>query len=261
MIDLHIGNILLQIPGLESWNETQILSRFGRPVRVNIYRLDGLPVEDSPKIPKYTVASSHVTKAFNFNGSVMIADFGSAYLASEEENSHRTSIEPAVCAPERVFGCPFGLPSDIWSLGCTIFAIVSGVNPFGSMGSSYSKDSTMLDILRTLGKPPEPWWSQWQEKQRKLGISDQEVMKQTIIRRSLAETIKEISTGSGDTGEEVLLMPVRKDEFSEDDIHGMVDLLSRMLVYEPERRLAASEVLAHPWMKSLQAEIKPHPAA
>ncbi|MCJ1248986.1 hypothetical protein MMC30_006207 [Trapelia coarctata] len=247
--DLHIGNILLQIPGLKSWNDQQILSHFGKPVRDKFQRLDGLPVEPSPGIPQYIVEASHVTKPLNFDGSIMIADFSSAFRSSRGAKCLPTSVNSAACAPEIILGYPFDLPSDIWSLGCTIFAIVSGLEPFGNI--MCGKNSILLEILWTLGKPSEPWWTQCPEAVRELGEVDQGVMKAAIIRRSLAERITEISLGNVDKGEDVDLMPVRKGEFSDNDIEGMVDLLSRMLVYEPEKRLTASEVLAHPWMKSL----------
>jgi len=202
------------------------------------------------------VAAAHVTKPFKFNGSIMIADFGSAFRSSQGDKSLRTSIQPAVCAPERILGHPFDLPSDIWSLGCTIFATVSGLDSFDSMRLLGGRDSTMLDIMRTLGKPPESWWSQWQEKRNQHGVANQESIKDAIIHRSLAEKITEIRMGNIEDREAFDLMPVRNGDFSDDDIEGMVDLLSRMLVYEPGKRLTALEVLAHPWMKSLQAEVQ-----
>jgi len=282
-IDLHTSNILLQIPGLKSWNNQQILSHFGKPRRYKSPRLDGLPVEPCPGIPRYMVAVSHVKKPFNFNGSIMIADFGSAFRSSRGAKCLPTSVEIGSCAPERILGYPFDLPSDIWSLGCTIFATISGLEPFGNNTAGEDatffrgEDVTLLDILRTLGKPSESWWTQWPEEVKEYVLADQDVMNDAIISCSLAERIREISSGNDD-GDEVepmpvrkgefsdgdievvdLLsrpMPVRKGEFSDGDIEGMVDLLSRMLVHEPERRLTASEVLAHPWMKSLQAEVE-----
>lgn len=207
------------------------------------------------------VAVSHVKKPFNFNGSIMIADFGSAFRSSRGAKCLPTSVEIGSCAPERILGYPFDLPSDIWSLGCTIFATISGLEPFGNNTAGEDatffrgEDVTLLEILRTLGKPSESWWTQWPEEVKEYVLADQDVMNDAIISCSLAERIREISSGNDD-GDEVEPMPVRKGEFSDGDIEGMVDLLSRMLVHEPERRLTASEVLAHPWMKSLQAEVE-----
>ena len=64
-------------------------------------------------------------KRIDFNGSVMLADFGSAFL---ETDSTRPKENPylVVTSPERLRAKYYGLPADVWSLGCTILELVTG---------------------------------------------------------------------------------------------------------------------------------------
>ena len=113
----------------------------------------------------------------------------------------------------------------------------------------------MLEILCTLGKPPESLWAQWVAQEKALDKSEQEIEEETVVTRPLVERVAEIRLGNEDEG-----LLARENEFSEKFIEGMVDLLTRMLVYEPERRLTATEVLAHPWMKALKQDVESQPA-
>lgn len=61
-LDLHPGNVLLQIPDLDSWSEEQILTYYGQPVREEINRMDGLPRELSSELPQYAVVAAKGTK-------------------------------------------------------------------------------------------------------------------------------------------------------------------------------------------------------
>lgn len=261
-IDLHSENILLEFPNLNSWNENQILAHFGEPFRQEIKRTNGLPLKTAldpcPELPSYAVSvlPCSISEPYILDGSIKIADFGSAYLAGEPKAKARTPYRPGTYAPERLLGHPYDLPSDIWSLGCTIFALMSGLELFESMGSLAGKVSTMRDILETLGRPPSPWWAQWQEAEERRGVTDQEIQNRSHVLQSLTDIVKEIRSGTFDEEKESDLMPDQTQDIALEDIEGMTDLLGRMLVYEPERRLTASEVLAHPWVKSLEAEIR-----
>lgn len=65
------------------------------------------------------------------DGRVMLADFGIATsLASEDIDQHSSAGSPAYMAPERFRAEPTGPPSDLWSLGATLYAAAEGQGPF-----------------------------------------------------------------------------------------------------------------------------------
>lgn len=178
----------------------------------------------------------------------MIADFRSAFLSQAKNDNSRSLAQSAVYAPERLLERSFDLPSDIWSLACTIFAVLSGTNPFeGYFGI---QRTTMLEILCTLGKPPEPLWTNWCANEKAIGNSEQEMEAKIVVTRPLRQRVAELGVGNEDEG-----LVDRESEFSEEFIEEMTDLLGRMLVYEPEKRLTTSEVLAHSWRRRLDQDI------
>ncbi|KAK9481653.1 hypothetical protein V1527DRAFT_455805 [Lipomyces starkeyi] len=62
-------------------------------------------------------------------------------------------------APEVVFEGKASAWSDIWALGCTIFEIRAGFQLLESFLDD--PDDVIRQMVHTLGKLPEPWWSAW----------------------------------------------------------------------------------------------------
>ena len=50
--------------------------------------------------------------------------------------------------------------SETWSLTCTLFEIRAGAQLFASFFNTH--DEILRQIVQTLGKLPEPWWSAWE---------------------------------------------------------------------------------------------------
>ncbi|KAK9328523.1 kinase-like domain-containing protein [Lipomyces starkeyi] len=63
-------------------------------------------------------------------------------------------------APEVVFEGKASVWSDNWALGCTIFEIRAGFQLFESFFDD--PDDVIWQMVQTLGKLPEPWWSSWE---------------------------------------------------------------------------------------------------
>ncbi|MFC6879193.1 MULTISPECIES: serine/threonine-protein kinase [Actinomadura] len=66
------------------------------------------------------------------DGRAVLTDFGIATLADEASLTRPGALigSPAYMAPERVRGEPGGPPSDLYSLGATLYALVEGRPPF-----------------------------------------------------------------------------------------------------------------------------------
>ncbi|MCW2613559.1 MAG: serine/threonine protein kinase, partial [Frankiales bacterium] len=67
------------------------------------------------------------------DGRVVLTDFGIATSTGDASSLTHTGMllgSPAYIAPERLRGQPLGPPSDLWSLGATLFTAVEGRPPY-----------------------------------------------------------------------------------------------------------------------------------
>jgi len=87
------------------------------------------------------------------HGRYLLADFGIARLV---DHAHTTSgvvtATVSFAAPEVLAGGPATPRSDLYSLGLTMYAAVSGHHPFLQPGA----ETPLLDMLRVDGRPPPP---------------------------------------------------------------------------------------------------------
>lgn len=68
---------------------------------------------------------------FGQDGNIKIADFGLAAQLSEEDEQRDTQCgTPTTVAPEVLRNAGYGLEADIWSLGCILYSLVVGRQPF-----------------------------------------------------------------------------------------------------------------------------------
>lgn len=153
-------------------------------------------------------------------GVIKLADFG---LARAFGVPVRTYTHEVITlwyrAPEILLGGKqYSTPVDIWSIGC-IFAEMVTRQPLFPGDCEIDE---LFKIFQVLGTPNEQIWP---------GVSQLPDFKQTFPKW----------TGKG-------LAAVVKDL----DPLGL-DLLSKMLIYEPGRRISAREALAHPFFDDLRA--------
>ncbi|MFI7399059.1 protein kinase [Streptomyces sp. NPDC049541] len=86
------------------------------------------------------------------SGRVVLTDFGIALLEGSPGLTHTGDIvgSPDYLAPERATGHRPGPPSDLWSLGATLYAAVEGESPF-------RRTSTLSTLQAVISDPlPEP---------------------------------------------------------------------------------------------------------
>ncbi|KAH8648317.1 kinase-like domain-containing protein [Tricladium varicosporioides] len=226
--DLHTSNILLRLPDSYLKNQEDLLACIGSPVSEPVMRMDGKPITEHA--PELVFLPAKFSFPGHFDGSIVIADFGSTFKTSDDEGNARFSVYAPTAAPERLLGKKIGLPSDIWSLACAIFQLISGKELFES--NRNTSQMVLFEIMEVLGKPSEDWWLRWEKVAADLAIT----------RRDAADC------NNG---------PEKLDEMIDDlddlttDKELLKDMLKRMLTLEPEERLTIKEVQEHPWFCSL----------
>jgi len=151
-------------------------------------------------------------------GILKLADFG---LARAFGVPVRTYTHEVVTlwyrAPEILLGGKqYSTPVDVWSIGC-IFAEMVTRRPLFPGDSEIDE---LFRIFRYLGTPNEETWP---------GVSSYEDYKTTFPQWS-AVPLKSVVEGLDDLG---------------------LDLLSRMLTYEPGKRISARDALRHPYFDDL----------
>ena len=135
-------------------------------------------------------------------------------------------------SPEVLIGVNYNETSDIWSLACIVFELVTGDFLFQpERGDTFTKnDDHVAKFIYTLGKMPKnfakrgEYYNKFFTKEGKL----------RRIKNRKFIGLKDIL--------------VKKYHFKEFEAQALTDFLLPMLEYYPERRASARELLRHPWL-------------
>lgn len=193
---------------------------------------------------------------------IRVIDFGQSFFSKNPPAdgigtpfSHR--------APEAIFDLKASIWSDIWALGCTIFEIRSGTPLFEPFFGSSAE--ILRQMVQTLGKLPEPWWSTWEH--RYAYFDDQGKPKQDwengfrlAVEYPLVQQIVDIGTEDGEDGDdeteevektvdckEDKLMEIPGTKITNDEVDLLKDLLTGILKYAPNQRLTMGNIANHDW--------------
>ncbi|MFF5260822.1 serine/threonine-protein kinase [Actinomadura viridis] len=101
-----------------------------RAARVGIEVLGALRVAHAQGVLHRDVKPANIF--LRDDGRAILTDFGIASLEGDATLTQEGSLlgSPAYMAPERVQHAPSGPPSDLWSLGATLYTLVEGRSPF-----------------------------------------------------------------------------------------------------------------------------------
>ncbi|KAI9712294.1 MAG: hypothetical protein M1820_001507 [Bogoriella megaspora] len=241
--DLHPANLYLGIPNEQDWSVPEIEAVCGPPKLIPNESVTGDynasdTLHHDHQQPRYRVADAmeHDVDLGLFPGPVKIADFALAFYDSEN-------------APKMPSGGPFIVPefnapghcssaADIWLLGCDIFQFLSGFDLMGTLNDPPWK--MVHGMMRTLGSPPTYLFESW-----KLFAGDaHDVVWTAEASQPLELRIRQIREGDPQIG-----MKERKDDFSDDDITLLTDLLTFMVRFEPFDRPTIGQIIDHPAMQ------------
>ena len=159
---------------------------------------------------------------YSNKGILKVCDFGLARKYVGEKPYTPTVVTLWYRAPEILLGNDKYTPAiDMWSVGC-IFAELILKEPF-LMGQ---KEGEQIDLIfRTLGTPTNSSWPGWRELK---------LAKNLPFKNYIGKKLREKFTNA--LGE----CPLTDNG---------LDLLEKMLLYDPAKRMTASDALKHPWFK------------
>lgn len=165
---------------------------------------------------------------------IKLIDFGSATFEWEH---HSTIVSTRhYRAPEVVLELGWSYPCDIWSIGCIVFEIYTGNTLF----QTHDNREHLAMMEATFGPIPA------------------DMIKRTKKTKYFYKGKLDWQTGSSDgryVAENCKRMQEHAASKCETD-QNLIDLLEKMLAYDPSKRLTASECLKHPLFDELPSKLK-----
>ena len=239
--DLHVGNILLRIPGIEQISYQDLQKYLGEPYKRPLSVRDGIPVTSTPHEPKYVVPSPDRLELLRLCLSspgtvhVKICDFGEAFLWDVKPAITQLNTPCVYAAPEIIFNDHVSPAVDVWALAVLIHIVLSGGY---LLFNSYHgiKQEVLREMVLTLGKLPDRWWTKWEDRSQ---YFDENGMF-TGDRSKLPEV-------SG----KFLKMP--PDRMEGKELEEFERVIRMMVSYEAVDRISVAEVVRltpESWMKS-----------
>jgi cyclin-dependent kinase len=152
-------------------------------------------------------------------GTLKIADFGLARAFGVPLPAYTHEVLTLWYRPPEILlgGKKYSLAVDMWSVACIFAEMVSGKPLF----PGDSEIDQLFRVFRVLGTPTEEVWP---------GISSYPDFKQTFPKWNAA-SLKETCPDMDEQG---------------------LDLLSKILVYQPSKRMSALDALKHPYFDELK---------
>lgn len=239
-LDLHTGNLLFNMPGLENWTFEEVYQRFGGLDREEIIRIDGQPA--TPAAPKYAVRPPDPAALIRYclteTCTVRLVDFGEACLPTAGELAREVNTAVRVASPEVLFkdAAAIGMPTDIWTLACTLYEIFGDHRLLESFMAN--ADEIVVEMVRTLGKLPEPWWQMWGVRSR---YFEEDGTFKTTPNASEERRVVDLKERVAKLIRKTDMTPDM--ELDEEESLVLVRMLGAMLRYEPSERVTASELV------------------
>jgi serine/threonine-protein kinase PRP4 len=172
---------------------------------------------------------------------VRICDFGSAMLADDIE------ITPYLVSrfyrpPEVILGLPYGSPMDIWSIGCVIYELFTGKILF----SGRTNNDMIKQIMNLKGSLPKKMLRKGAFTERHFDLSDPgtpflQLEENIITKCSKIRKISGISTKNS------FLRLLTCSDRDRAKVFQLADLLERMMMLDPDKRLTTGQALKHPF--------------
>ncbi|KAK0656685.1 kinase-like domain-containing protein [Cercophora newfieldiana] len=243
--DLHLGNCMLQLlRSLDNLSVEELYVKFGAPKLELVVRSDGKPTSSVPGVPPYVVQPVRFgipnDKVTLGEVKLLLTDFGVAFRPSEK--SRFQSYTPLALRPPEAFfepATPLSFASDIWSLGCVIFELLSHRSLINGNFLAPQDDITAQQV-HLQGRLPPEWWDKWELRAKWFDESGKPLSNERDVwlwDRRVDEWVNGLRPSCG------------TDLVKDDEKAALLELLRWMLVWKPAERPSADQVLETAWMK------------
>jgi len=179
---------------------------------------------------------------------VKICDFGSAMFSGDNEITPYL-VSRFYRSPEVILGLPYDHPMDMWSIGCVIYELFTGQILFkGRTNNEMLK--CMMDVK---GPFPKKMIKKAEFAFKHFDLHD----------ANLAFSLEEEDLVTKQPVKRNINNPVTRESFSKllsnhsdkkKKVAQLVDLLERIFVFEPEKRITPIQALNHPFIKEQEAK-------
>ncbi|KAK4984460.1 serine/threonine protein kinase, CMGC, dual-specificity [Elasticomyces elasticus] len=160
---------------------------------------------------------------------IRVIDFGSSCRESEKVYTYIQSR--FYRSPEVILGASYGLPIDMWSLGCILAELYTGLPLFPGENEA----EQLACIIEIFGPPPQAFLAQCTRKKVFFDSSGKPRISVNSKGRRRRPSSKTLG-GSMKCEDEILL-----------------DFLTRCLRWDPEKRMRADEAMNHPFVTGERA--------
>lgn len=243
--DFRPANILLRLKDIDSLSEEELLTQLGESRKETLLTISG--EAPGPSGPEYLVEPGNLEAldSRHFAEQACIIDFGESYDISKPPEN--LGIPLGYRSPELIFEEQCSVASDIWALACTIYELRSMRRLFENWDDE--DDQVILQMVRLMGKLPEPRWSSWEARDRWFEEDGTPIVnpetgntfaKPLTFEKLFAEGVHFTMSSTGEKFD-VVVPP--------DEVQDLKDLLFRMLKYDPQARETVESVLDHPWFR------------
>ncbi|XP_072704814.1 homeodomain-interacting protein kinase 4 [Ciconia boyciana] len=190
---------------------------------------------------------------------IKLIDFGSASIFTEVRHIKEPYIQSRFYrAPEILLGLPFCEKVDIWSLGCVVaelhlgWPLYPGVNEYDQVryicstlglprGELLCAAQKTWSFFRRVPHPTSSW---------QLKPPGEEMAKPTERRKYVFSSLDQLAA----VNIRQMSYPSREALAERCDLHGMVDLVKRMLTWDSHERIVPSAALKHPFISLQQVK-------
>ena len=234
---------MLKLPSsLDKLSIEELYSKYGQPETVPIARVDESPLP--PNVPDRAVLPLYLGTTANkislAGTDLILTDFGEAFAPATTTRLCEDSRSPLASRPPEAQFEPqsaLSYSADIWSLGIAIWKLV-GLKPIFS-DEFVTPDGVVAQQVDVLGPLPPSWWQRWEARSQFFdaeGISVQ------------GDNMSPPLDAAFDTWVQHYRKKQNVGTFSDDEKTAFLQLLRRMLSFQPQNRPTALEILESDWV-------------